>query len=199
MSSSGSIRRSTRFDPRFKFTTWIYRIASNCAIDRLRAISRRPFSLDAPQPRRTYNVRRIQIASTDQDPSERLGVEGDDEAARDGDPRGFPRAYRRLIVLRHVNSLRYDADRGRRRASSRHREEPDLPRPRDPAARDRPPRAAPRRRAPRGDGGRVNCLEMQAVLPASPSAKALPGSPSTRRSISRRAFRAPSSSCACGS
>lgn len=95
-----------RFDPRFKFTTWIYRIASNCAIDRLRRHQPPTISLDAPQPAGD-NVRRIQIASTDQDPSERL--ESKETMKRlELAIRRLPAGYRRLIVLRHVNSLRYE-------------------------------------------------------------------------------------------
>jgi len=95
-----------RFDPRFKFTTWIYRIASNCAIDRLRRHQPPTISLDAPQPAGD-NVRRIQIASTDQDPSERL--ESKETMKRlEMAIRRLPAGYRRLIVLRHVNSLRYE-------------------------------------------------------------------------------------------
>jgi RNA polymerase sigma-70 factor (ECF subfamily) len=95
-----------RFDPRFKFTTWIYRIASNCAIDRLRRHQPPTVSLDAPQPAGD-NVRRIQIASTDQDPCERL--ESKETMKRlEAAIRGLPAGYRKLIVLRHVNSLRYE-------------------------------------------------------------------------------------------
>jgi len=95
-----------RFDPRFKFTTWIYRIASNCAIDRLRRHQPPTVSLDAPQPAGD-NVRRIQIASTDQDPAERL--ESKETMKRlELAIRRLPSGYRRLIVLRHVNSLRYE-------------------------------------------------------------------------------------------
>jgi RNA polymerase sigma-70 factor (ECF subfamily) len=96
-----------RFDPRFKFTTWIYRIASNCAIDKLRRHQPPTVSLDAPQPSGDSNVRRIQIASTDQDPSQRL--ESKETMKRlETAIRGLPAGYRRLIVLRHVNSLRYE-------------------------------------------------------------------------------------------
>jgi len=95
-----------RFDPRFKFTTWIYRIASRRAIDRLRRHQPPTISLDAPQPVGD-NVRRVQIASSDQDPSECL--ESKETMKRlDAAIRRLPSSYRKLIVLRHVNSLRYE-------------------------------------------------------------------------------------------
>src|SRR5207247_10997273 len=53
-----------RFDSRYRFTTWIYRIASNCAIDRLRRHSPPTVSLDAAASSGD-NVRSLQIPSTD--------------------------------------------------------------------------------------------------------------------------------------
>lgn len=95
-----------RFDARYRFTTWIYRIASNCAIDRLRRHQPPTVSLDALPPPNT-NVRRIQIASPDQDPSETY--ESKETMRRlEAAIHRLPAGYRRLIVLRHVNSLRYE-------------------------------------------------------------------------------------------
>ena len=95
-----------RFDPKYKFTTWIYRIASNCAIDRLRRRQPPTISLDAPQPS-SDRVRRIQIAAEGQNPAEsfesRETMQRLEEAIHQ-----LPSDYRRLIVLRHVNSLRYE-------------------------------------------------------------------------------------------
>ncbi|HZP29139.1 MAG TPA: sigma-70 family RNA polymerase sigma factor [Acidimicrobiia bacterium] len=45
-------RGITRFDGRARFTTWLYRIATNAAIDELRRRKRRPVPHDAvPEPR----------------------------------------------------------------------------------------------------------------------------------------------------
>jgi RNA polymerase sigma-70 factor (ECF subfamily) len=95
-----------RFDPRYKFTTWIYRIASNCAIDRLRRRQPVTVSLDAPQP--AYDrVRRLQIAAEGQNPAE--SFESRETMRRlEAAIQALPPGYRRLIVLRHVNSLRYE-------------------------------------------------------------------------------------------
>lgn len=95
-----------RFDARYRFTTWIYRIASNCAIDRLRRHQPPTVSLDAP-PSPNGNVRRIQIASTEQDPEETF--ESKETMKRlEAAIHRLPPGYRRLIVLRHVNSMRYE-------------------------------------------------------------------------------------------
>ena len=95
-----------RYDPRYQFTTWIYRIASNCAIDRLRRHTPPTVSLDASPPS-AEGVRRLQIASTDQNPAE--SYESRDTMRRlDAAIRRLPPGYRRLIVLRHVNQLRYE-------------------------------------------------------------------------------------------
>ena len=97
-----------RYDPRFKFTTWIYRIASNCAIDRLRRHQFPTVSLDATSVGPSGdNVRRIQIPSQDQDPAESLESRETMQRLESAISRLSP-GYRRLIVLRHVNSLRYE-------------------------------------------------------------------------------------------
>jgi RNA polymerase sigma-70 factor (ECF subfamily) len=95
-----------RFDARYRFTTWIYRIASNCAIDRLRRHQPTTVSLDSP-PTQHGTVPRIQLASDQQDPSETF--ESKETLKRlEAAIRRLPPGYRRLIVLRHVNSLRYE-------------------------------------------------------------------------------------------
>jgi RNA polymerase sigma-70 factor (ECF subfamily) len=95
-----------RFDPKYKFTTWIYRIASNCAIDRLRRHQPPTISLDAP-PAAGSTAQPLQIASGEQGPGESL--ESKETMQRlESAIRRLPTGYRRLIVLRHVNSLRYE-------------------------------------------------------------------------------------------
>ena len=95
-----------RFDPRYRFTTWIYRIASNCAIDRLRRHQPATISLDAPA-NPDSNVRRLQIPSSEQDP--RASLESKETMQRlEAAIRRLPPSYRKLIVLRHVNSMRYE-------------------------------------------------------------------------------------------
>jgi len=95
-----------RFDPTYRFTTWIYRIASNCAIDALRRRHPPIVSLDAPAPP-FDKARKLEIASDGQDPAQ--SFEAHETMARlESAVRSLPPSYRRLIVLRHVNSLRYE-------------------------------------------------------------------------------------------
>ena len=96
----------SRFDARYRFTTWLYRIASNCAIDHLR--KRRPAvtSLDSPQRLEEGEVL-LQAVSREADPArqfearERLGRL---ERAIDQ----LPTEYRKLVLLRHSAHLSYE-------------------------------------------------------------------------------------------
>jgi RNA polymerase sigma-70 factor (ECF subfamily) len=95
------------FDPRYRFTTWLYRIASNGAIDRLRRrglptcslnagvvdedgrVAEREFPADGPSPLDVLRCRELE---------DRI------EAAL----AELPTAYRELILLRHRGQCRYD-------------------------------------------------------------------------------------------
>ncbi len=95
-----------RYRPEFKFSTWIYRIAHNAAIDHLRRSDssrtedlevegeggqtfQRPLASKAPTPEQLSerNERRVEI-------EEVIGQ--------------LPPAYRELIVLRHAHDFSYD-------------------------------------------------------------------------------------------
>jgi len=93
----GSLRR---YRAEYKFSTWIYRIAHNAAIDHLRRVAARDvreeverrerhLSSRAPNPEqeRERNERRAEIESV---------VEQ------------LPPAYRELIILRHAHDLSYE-------------------------------------------------------------------------------------------
>jgi len=95
-----------RFDPRFRFTTWLYRIASNCAIDHLRR--RRPAvtSLDAPQFLEDGQVH-AQPRGHEPDPARQY--EAREELGRLERSIGqLPQDYRELVLLRHSAHLSYD-------------------------------------------------------------------------------------------
>lgn len=95
------------FDPRFRFTTWLYRIASNGAIDHLRRrriptcsltmefgdeegpAGQREIAADAPSPLDVLQCREI-------------------EARVETALAELPAAYRELILLRHRGQCRYD-------------------------------------------------------------------------------------------
>ncbi len=95
------------YNPRYRFTTWLYRIASNCAIDHLRKKQPQTYSLSPPE-----------------DDGERAGP---GPSLEDRSPTAhdllrlvelkerlewavgtLPVAYRQLILLRHRQHCRYD-------------------------------------------------------------------------------------------
>src|SRR5438094_5073074 len=93
-----------RYKSEFKFSTWIYKIAHNAAIDHLRRGAAREQSL-------TMNVdgerREVHIESrrlTPEQESEREERRNEIEAV----VHTLPAAYRELIVLRHSHDLSYD-------------------------------------------------------------------------------------------
>ena len=95
------------FDPKYRFTTWLYRIASNCAIDHQR--KKRPLTCplyaDAGSERGAGPTRTL--AGSDPTPHDVLRLhELQDRlevAIRD-----LPADYRQLILLRHRQHCRYD-------------------------------------------------------------------------------------------
>jgi len=95
------------FDPRYRFTTWLYRIASNCAIDFLRkkrpqtcSIHTDPGDESSEGPMRT-------LAGQDPTPHEMLRLQ--ELTVRLESAVGkLPVDYRQLILLRHRQNCRYD-------------------------------------------------------------------------------------------
>jgi len=95
-----------RFDPRFRFTTWMYRIASNAAIDHIR--KRRPgmtVSLDAPASDDPGSVR--EVAGDGPGPDEFLQARETQDHLEDA-LAALPNDYRQVLLLRHQGERRYD-------------------------------------------------------------------------------------------
>jgi RNA polymerase sigma-70 factor (ECF subfamily) len=94
----------SRYRSEFKFSTWIYKIAHNSAIDHLRRYSTREQSLlnefDGEQRELPVESRRI---SPEQ---EYAGKER--RAEIEQVVQGLPGAYRELVLLRHSHDLSYD-------------------------------------------------------------------------------------------
>ena len=95
-----------RFDARFRFTTWLYRIASNAAIDVIRR--RRPgtlLSLDAPVADESGSYR--EVAGADPTPDQFLQALETKSQIEDA-LRSLPPDYRQVLLLRHHGERRYD-------------------------------------------------------------------------------------------
>jgi len=93
-----------KYSPEYKFSTWLYRIAHNAAIDHMRRNQVSPQSLEAQNADGSYQ---IQIESR------RPSPEQDHERKEwrheiDSVVRCLPPAYRDLILLRHSRDLSYD-------------------------------------------------------------------------------------------
>ncbi len=95
-----------RYRPEFKFSTWIYRIAHNAAIDHLRRQgSMRTEDLEVEaEGGRTYEKPLASNAPTPEQESERRERRAEIEEV----VQALAPAYRELIVLRHAHDLSYD-------------------------------------------------------------------------------------------
>ena len=93
-----------RYRPEFKFSTWIYKIAHNAAIDHLRRTTSRERSLSAGTETDSYELPIESEGLTPEQQSEREERRGEIENV----VRSLPTAYRELIVLRHSQDLTYE-------------------------------------------------------------------------------------------
>ncbi len=94
----------SRYRPEFKFSTWIYKIAHNAAIDHLRRTSSRERSLSVGTETDNYELPLESEGLTPEQQSEREERRGEIENV----VRSLPTAYRELIVLRHSQDLTYE-------------------------------------------------------------------------------------------
>ncbi|MCB1051283.1 MAG: sigma-70 family RNA polymerase sigma factor [Acidobacteria bacterium] len=95
-----------KYNPEFKFTTWVHRIASNATIDWLRKKRIDTMSLETPLSEDGPSFSQ-QVPSSDLGPLTQLEMsqlqDRIEKAIAD-----LPLIYRELIVLRHLNDLSYD-------------------------------------------------------------------------------------------
>jgi len=93
-----------RYRSEFKFSTWIYKIAHNCAVDHLRRNTSRERSLVIGAEGESYELpiesRRISPEQESERKERRLEIESV--------VRALPAAYRELIILRHSQDLTYE-------------------------------------------------------------------------------------------
>lgn len=95
------VRALPQFDGRSKFSTWVYRIATNAALDEVRRIRRRPFPSDDPASLVAPAARHTTTARDGSEAVEsRIVVQ---EALQ-----ALPEEFRVVLVLRHIADLEYD-------------------------------------------------------------------------------------------
>ena len=94
----------SRYRPEFKFSTWIYKIAHNAAIDHLRRSSGRERSLVGGGENDQYDLPLESQGLTPEQQTEREERRVEIESV----VRSLPTAYRELIVLRHSQDLTYE-------------------------------------------------------------------------------------------
>src|SRR5262244_580139 len=97
----GSLRR---YRAEFKFSTWIYKIAHNSAVDHLRRNATREQSLIAGSEGETFDLPIESARLTPEQESERRERRTEIESVI----RALPANYRELIILRHSQDLSYE-------------------------------------------------------------------------------------------
>lgn len=100
-----TFRALDRYDPQYKFSTWLFRVGQNAAIDRLRKRRLKLVSLDRPSRDQDND-------STWEFPAAERGPYGDLRNRERGDAiseaiQALPWEYRELIVMRHYGELSY--------------------------------------------------------------------------------------------
>lgn len=99
-----------RFDPRFKFSSWIFKIANNLAIDALRRRKPATVSLDGSahaSDAEQIEASRIDAVSDDANPEQELEARQLGGAIEDAVGQLRPE-YRTAIMLRHVEGRPYE-------------------------------------------------------------------------------------------
>ena len=95
-----------RYDPKYKFSTWLFRVAQNAAIDRIRKRRLQLVSMDR-QGSGDEELGTKEITSPDHRPYRDLRNVERGEAIQQAID-SLPWDYRELIVLRHYGELSYD-------------------------------------------------------------------------------------------
>ena len=94
----------SKYSPEYKFSTWLYRIAHNAAIDHMRRNSVTPQSLEVENADGTYQIQIESAGPSPEQDRERAEWRTEIESV----VRCLPPAYRDLILLRHARDLSYD-------------------------------------------------------------------------------------------
>ena len=98
-----------RYDPRYKFSSWIFKIATNLTIDHIRRKELNTVSIDGSRNATTaeqIEATSITIASPDENPEELLEAKELGEEIEEAIGKLRPE-YRAAILLRHVDGREY--------------------------------------------------------------------------------------------
>ena len=95
-----------RYDPKYKFSTWLFRVAQNAAIDQIRKRRLQLVSMDR-QGSDDREMGSWEFPSPDPSPYRDLRNQERGSAIQSAID-GLPWDYRELIVLRHYGELSYD-------------------------------------------------------------------------------------------
>jgi RNA polymerase sigma-70 factor (ECF subfamily) len=93
-----------RYRPEFKFSTWIYKIAHNCAVDHLRRNATREQSIVTGPEGDHFELPLESSRPSPEQESETKERRSEIEAV----VRRLPENYRELIILRHSQDLTYE-------------------------------------------------------------------------------------------
>ncbi len=93
-----------KYSSDYKFSTWLYRIAHNAAIDYMRRNSANLQSLETENEEGTYQLQLESPLLTPEQERERSEWRSEIEAV----VKCLPAVYRELILLRHAQDLSYD-------------------------------------------------------------------------------------------
>lgn len=107
-----AFKKLEKYDPQYSFSTWLYKIAINSAIDFIRrqkrekSSAKKTVSLDEPFSNKDGDVVEINIQANTLDPEERFIKEQRKRLVREVVEQLSPR-YRNLIDLRYFQELSY--------------------------------------------------------------------------------------------
>lgn len=94
----------SKYSSEYKFSTWLYRIAHNAAIDHIRRRSPNQQSIEAENTDGTFQLQIESPSPTPEEERERSEWRTEIESV----VRCLPAVYRELILLRHSQDLSYD-------------------------------------------------------------------------------------------
>jgi RNA polymerase sigma factor (sigma-70 family) len=94
------------YNPSYRFTTWLYKIAANSSIDHIRKKRLQTFSLDQPIDTRDGQVE-VEVADMSYHPERDLADKQQRTSISDAID-SLPDKYRQVIIMRHQEDKSYE-------------------------------------------------------------------------------------------